>query len=61
MCHDPPISDDIVKVEEKEWFCSKCDVQKHGLVEFDPSKGISGERMSEDEVIYHEFFRNMEN
>lgn len=37
-CHDPPIADEVVKVEEKEWFCSECIAARR-----DGSMGVSGE------------------
>lgn len=24
LCHDPPISDEVVTIKEKEWFCREC-------------------------------------
>ncbi|KAL8758490.1 MAG: hypothetical protein Q9199_001470 [Rusavskia elegans] len=26
FCHDPPISQDVISVEEREWFCADCQV-----------------------------------
>ena len=55
-CHDPPIEDDVVKVEEKEWFCSDCvHVRRTGsfagsLGEVDLRAAVSGEGLSFEEV-----------
>ncbi|KAL8677276.1 MAG: hypothetical protein Q9186_006287 [Xanthomendoza sp. 1 TL-2023] len=26
FCHDPPISQDVIRIEEQEWFCGDCQV-----------------------------------
>ena len=54
-CHDPPIGDEVVKVEEKEWFCSDCvGVRQEGgmggLAEVDLRKAVSGEGLLSEEV-----------
>lgn len=28
FCHDPPISQDVISVEEREWFCADCQIQR---------------------------------
>ncbi|KAL8922860.1 MAG: hypothetical protein Q9172_003400 [Xanthocarpia lactea] len=26
FCHDPPISQDVINIEEREWFCADCQI-----------------------------------
>lgn len=54
-CHDPPIGEDVVKVEEKEWFCADCTSLRRGgemgnLGEVDLQRLVSGEALSMEEV-----------
>lgn len=57
-CHDPPIGEDVVKVEEKEWFCSDCmGVRRSGemasnLGEVELQRLVSGEGLSMEEVRF---------
>lgn len=52
-CHDEPISDDVVRIEEKEWFCADCEVLKEERVQLEGK--VSAEGMSLVEV-WHQFF-----
>ncbi len=48
-CHDKPISNDVVLIEEKEWFCADCEVMREEEVQL---KGkVSAEGMSLAEVL----------
>lgn len=47
-CHDEPISDDVVRIEEKEWFCADCEVLKEERVRLEGK--VSAEGMSLVEV-----------
>ncbi len=66
-CHDPPIEDEVVKVEEKEWLCVEClGVRKgsiavggatgavgvNGVGDVDLRTAVSGEGLSPDEVSF---------
>ncbi|KAH0558635.1 hypothetical protein GP486_004717, partial [Trichoglossum hirsutum] len=39
LCHDPVISEEVVRVEEKEWICAGCNAVKEGR----SKAGTSGE------------------
>ena len=54
-CHDPPVEDEVVKVEEKEWLCSYCTGSRQtaligGLGEAELRSASSGEGLSLEEV-----------
>lgn len=54
-CHDKPISNDVVLIEEKEWFCADCDVLQEERVQL--KETVSAEGMSLAEVTpYLPFF-----
>lgn len=47
-CHDPPIPEDVIAVEESEWFCAECIANNRGSsmgsaehIEFGGSFGVS--------------------
>lgn len=53
-CHDPPVEDEVVKVEEKEWLCSYCTGSRQtaptgGLGEAELRTAVGGERLSLEE------------
>ncbi|KIW08140.1 hypothetical protein, variant [Verruconis gallopava] len=48
-CHDPPIENEVVEVQEKEWFCVECVKARAGLEKGDDEGLVSGERLSMDE------------
>lgn len=49
-CHDPPITAEVVRVEEKEWFCGDCEVLREEKAQLDGR--VSAEGMSLTEVGY---------
>lgn len=56
-CHDPPIEDDVVKVEEKEWACIECtslrrNASAKGLSEVELQTAVGGEGLSPEEVCH---------
>ena len=54
FCHDPPISNDVVTVLEKEWLCGPCERSKQNIVE--GTEGlIPAEAMSIDEACIPKF------
>ncbi|KAH0536587.1 hypothetical protein FGG08_006545 [Glutinoglossum americanum] len=49
LCHDPVISEEVVRVEEKEWICAGCNAVKEGR----SKAGMSGEGYNpEDKRTY---------
>ena len=49
-CHDPPITAEVVRVEEKEWFCGDCEVLREEKVQLEGR--VSAEGMSLAEVWF---------
>lgn len=49
-CHDPPITAEVVRVEEKEWFCGDCEVLREEKVQLEGR--VSAEGMSLAEVRF---------
>lgn len=47
-CHDPPITAEVVRVEEKEWFCGDCEVLREEKAQLEGR--VSAEGMSLAEV-----------
>ncbi|KAI9757921.1 MAG: hypothetical protein M4579_003257 [Chaenotheca gracillima] len=50
FCHEPPIGEDIVKVEEKEWLCTLCRGGAGSRLAVEVVKPFSGESLSLDEM-----------
>ena len=48
FCHDPPIKPEIVRIKEKEWFCSDCTVLKEERAKL--SNKVAGGSMTLFEV-----------
>jgi hypothetical protein len=46
LCHDPVISEEVVRVEEKEWICAGCNAVKEGR----SKAGTSGEGYNPEDV-----------
>ncbi|KAJ5172186.1 hypothetical protein N7492_004779 [Penicillium capsulatum] len=40
-CHDPPIDNEVVRVEEAEWFCNKCKPEPTPAAPMSPSPVVS--------------------
>ena len=55
FCHDPPIKPEIVRIAEKEWFCSDCTVMREERAKLEGR--VPGESMSLFEVRYVELFQ----
>lgn len=49
-CHDPPISSEVVRFEEKEWFCGDCEVLREEKMQLEGR--VSAEGMSLAEVLF---------
>jgi hypothetical protein len=49
-CHDPPIENEVVEVQEKEWFCAECTKSREGPQKGDAEGLIPGESLTMDEV-----------
>lgn len=52
-CHDPPITAEVVRVEEKEWFCGDCEVLREEKAQLEGR--VSAEGMSLAEVWLIDF------
>lgn len=50
MCHDPAVSDEMVKDETAPWFCADCSRKKAVKTPSPPVKGVSWAGKSMDEV-----------
>lgn len=54
-CHHPPIENDVVLIQDKEWVCAACVRDNEGaplpVVDHKGTKYFSGERWTTDEVI----------
>ncbi|KAI9824296.1 MAG: hypothetical protein M1826_007393 [Phylliscum demangeonii] len=60
-CHDPPIEDEVIRVEENEWLCADCmgvradanmaadGVASSGISEADLQRAMSGEELTVEE------------
>ena len=46
LCHDPVISEEVVRVEEKEWICAGCNAVKQGR----SKAGVSGEGFNPEDA-----------
>jgi hypothetical protein len=59
-CHDPPISDEVVTVLEKEWLCGPCERSKQTVIEGTDGL-VTAEGLSIDEVSLPKLFANVAN
>jgi hypothetical protein len=50
MCHDPMVSDETVKDEASEWFCTECEIRLGRVPGFDASKYTSARGKTMEEV-----------
>ncbi|MCJ1463583.1 hypothetical protein MMC07_002191 [Pseudocyphellaria aurata] len=46
-CHDPPITAEVVRVEEKEWFCGDCAVLREEKVQLEGRVSAEGMSLAE--------------
>lgn len=52
-CHDPPIPRDVIRIEEREWFCADCLVLREERAHVEGN--VSAEGMSVVEVSFFSF------
>lgn len=46
-CHDPPITAEVVRVEEKEWFCGDCEVLREEKIQLEGRVSAAGMSLAE--------------
>lgn len=46
-CHDPPITAEVVQVEEKEWFCGDCEVLREEKAQLEGRVSAEGMSLAE--------------
>jgi hypothetical protein len=51
-CHDPPIENDVVSVEEKQWLCHTCTKSRENTAVPNAEGLVSGESLTTQEVSY---------
>lgn len=51
-CHDKPISNDVVLIEEKEWFCADCDVLQEERVQLKETVSAEGMSLAEVTIVF---------
>jgi hypothetical protein len=49
-CHDPPIENDVISVQEKEWLCSTCTQSRENTAAPNADGLVSGETLTMQEV-----------
>ena len=51
-CHNPPIDNDVVQIQDKEWFCSECVKSRENTAAANADGLVTGDGLTVDEVCF---------